>query len=232
MGDQKKTFLRSGAASKNDRPEKKHSSVQARPPKMGHQKWFPSVLRRPRKMLHNNQRSRSGINLLRKIRDQKKNIPAFRCGHRKCSTRKNNKEQRHQTCVKKCATKQHIFWRSGVAIEHAKPENNILTFRCGHRKCATRKKKQDKEHATTGRYPKNARPEKNTLAFKGGHRTRPTRKLNNELWKHLLQQMRDQKKNTPPFRGGCRTSEIRTKTLPPSQTAAERPQSQDDLPGV
>ena len=150
----KKTFLRSGAASKNDRPEKKHSSVQARPPKMGHQKWFPSVLRRPRKMLHNSQRSRSGINLLRKIRDQKKNIPAFRCGHRKCSTRKNNKEQRHQTCVKKCATKQHIFWRSGVAIEHAKPENSILTFRIGHRKCATRKKKQDKEHATTGRYPK------------------------------------------------------------------------------
>ena len=103
--------------------------------------------------------------------------------------------------MKKCATKQHIFWRSGVAIEHAKPENNILTFRCGHRKCATRKKNKTRSTRPLAATQKNARPEKNTLAFKGGHRTRPTRKLNNELWKHLLQQMRDQKKKHSAVQG-------------------------------
>ena len=108
------------------------------------------------------------------------------------------------------------FWRSGAATENARPEKKTRQGARDH--WPLPKKMRDQK--------------KNSLAFKGGHWTRPTRKLNNELRKHLLQQMRDQKKNTPPFRGGRRTSEIRTKTLPPSQTAAERPQSQDDLPGV
>ena len=135
----KKTCLRSGAASKNDRPEKKHSSVQARPPKMGHQKCFPSVLGRPRKMLHNSQRSRSGINLLRKMRDQKKNDPAFSGSRRKCPTRTKDNEQRKQLCMQTCATRtthsgierwpsksarpeKKTFLRSGAATENARPE--------------------------------------------------------------------------------------------------------------